>query len=108
MVWVQHWLGVQGMPRRYYDYVDQYQPMHMYSTVGSWVLLVGFLVVAVNLAQSLVAGKKAPANPWGGTTLEWQIASPPPMHNFLEEVVVTRGPYERPEGEEDGDVAASA
>ena len=77
-------LGTRGMPRRYYDYLPEFQRLHQLSTVGAYVLAVAFLLTAVCLIHSLVAGKKAPANPWGGSTLEWQCASPPPHDNFAQ------------------------
>jgi cytochrome c oxidase subunit 1 len=46
-----------------------------------------------NLIWALVRGKKAPDNPWGGRTLEWQIPSPPPRENFEKIPVITHGPY---------------
>ncbi len=87
-------LGILGMPRRYADYLPQFTTLNRVSTFGSWMLGVGFLVVAVNLIRALTSGKKAEGNPWGALTLEWQTASPPPMENFLVEPVVTEGPYE--------------
>jgi cytochrome c oxidase subunit I len=57
------------------------------------VLLVGLLLVAWNLLQSLRKGAPAPMNPWGGATLEWQCSSPPPHHNFDEQPEVG-DPYE--------------
>ncbi len=92
---IQFFLGTQGMPRRYYNYLDQYQPMHAFSTFGSWILGVGFMITAYVLLSSLKSGKKAPANPWHGTTLEWMTSSPPPTENFTYEPVVTGGPYDR-------------
>ncbi len=88
-------LGAKGMPRRYFNYLDQYQPLHAFSTYGSWVLGVGFLIMGFYLIDSLVNGKKASDNPWGGTTLEWTTQSPPIAENFLETPHVTQGPYER-------------
>ena len=44
----------------------------------------GFFLTAYYLIQSLVSGKKAPANPWGGNSLEWHTTSPPPLLNFYE------------------------
>lgn len=90
-------LGSRGMPRRYYNYLDQYQSLHMYSTVGSWILALGFFITAGYLAHSIFKGAKAPANPWGGTTLEWETTSPPPTHNFLVDPVVNAGPYDHPD-----------
>ena len=87
-------LGYLGMPRRYYDYLPEYQTLHVISTVGSWILIAGLILMAVNLIVSLRKGKPAPMNPWGGATLEWTVPSPPPVENFLEDPVVTRGPYD--------------
>lgn len=88
-------LGWQGMPRRYYDYLPQFRTGHVISTVGSWILAAGVVLVVVNLLRSLRKGERARANPWGGTTLEWTIASPPPPENFERIPHVDRGPYER-------------
>ena len=90
----QFFLGTQGMPRRYASYIDEYQLYHQISTVGSYLLLVGFLIHLFVFLHSLVAGRKAPANPWGGLTLEWQADSPPDEHNFRHEPVVKHGPYD--------------
>ena len=88
-------MGVHGMPRRYASYVDEFLIYHQLSTVGSWVLLLGFLVHFFNFVHSLAAGPKAPPNPWGALTLEWtDAASPPITHNFHHEPVVTHGPYD--------------
>jgi cytochrome c oxidase subunit 1 len=80
----QFMLGSHGMPRRYYDYQPEFQIYHVISTVGSYIMAGGFLLTAMYLIQSLVSGKRAPANPWGGATLEWECASPPPYYNFHE------------------------
>lgn len=77
-------LGTRGMPRRYYTYIDEYQGLHVLSTIGSYLLGVGLVIAAVVLIVSLCIGKKAAANPWGAATLEWQTGSPPPLHNFAE------------------------
>jgi cytochrome c oxidase subunit 1 len=87
-------LGSRGMPRRYYNYLDQFQPLHVFSTVGSWVLALGFLIMAGYLWASLRRPMDAPANPWGAVGLEWQTSSPPPEHNFEEVPLVTGGPYD--------------
>lgn len=75
-------MGSQGMPRRYYDYISRFTIYHQISTAGAYMLAAGFVVMAVYLAASLVRGRRAPANPWGGATLEWACASPPPHDNF--------------------------
>jgi cytochrome c oxidase subunit 1 len=80
----QFMLGSHGMPRRYYDYQPEFQIYHVISTIGSYIMAGGFLLTAMYLVQSLVSGKRAPANPWGGATLEWECASPPPYYNFHE------------------------
>ncbi len=90
----QFFLGTRGMPRRYASYLDEYQLLHVVSTVGSWVLMAGFLVHLFNFIHSLVAGKKAPANPWGAMSLEWEADSPPTEHNFHHEPIVKHGPYD--------------
>jgi len=89
----QFFLGSKGMPRRYHNYLDQFQPLHAFSTFGSWVLGSGFVVMICYLLYSLFAGRKAPANPWGGITLEWQTSSPPPLENFDTVPIVKYGPY---------------
>jgi cytochrome c oxidase subunit 1 len=78
----QFFLGSHGMPRRYYDYLPEYQIYHVISTIGSYIMAFGFVLTAISLFGSFFTGKKAPANPWGGRSLEWQCASPPPYDNF--------------------------
>ncbi|MCB1045855.1 MAG: cbb3-type cytochrome c oxidase subunit I [Calditrichaeota bacterium] len=87
-------LGLKGMPRRYYDYLPEYQFLHQVSTVGSWILALGLILMAWNLIRSSFRGPVADNNPWQGTTLEWDTTSPPPLLNFNHEVIVTRGPYD--------------
>jgi cytochrome c oxidase subunit 1 len=86
-------LGYRGMPRRYFDYPDRYFTGHLVSTIGSWALAAGIVIVFANLIHALFKGEKAPPNPWGGKTLEWQIPSPPPAENFAEEVEIRDRPY---------------
>jgi cytochrome c oxidase subunit 1 len=87
-------LGSRGMPRRYYNYLDQFQPLHAFSTYGSWVLGAGLFLVLGYLLASLFKPADAPANPWGGTTLEWKTQSPPIKHNFEETPILDRAPYD--------------
>ena len=75
-------LGTKGMPRRYYNYVPEFEMWHQVSTVGAFLLGAGLLVAGLTLLHSLFRGAKAPANPWGAATLEWQCSSPPPHNNF--------------------------
>jgi cytochrome c oxidase subunit 1 len=90
----QFLLGSRGMPRRYYNYLPEFQFLHQVSTVGSWILGLGFVIMAGYLFASLRKKMDAPANPWNSRSLEWQIASPPITHNFHEIPVVTREPYD--------------
>ncbi|MCH8520311.1 cytochrome c oxidase subunit I [Glycocaulis sp.] len=82
----QHFLGLQGMPRRYVDYPDGFAFWNYVSSVGYVVMAVGMLVFFVLLIESIVRQRKAEANPWGegATTLEWTLSSPPPFHQFNE------------------------
>jgi cytochrome c oxidase subunit 1 len=87
-------MGSRSMPRRYYNYIPEFQPFHQASTIGAFVLGIGFLITCVSLIRSLLKKADAPANPWGSNTLEWTIPSPPTVHNFDRVPVVTEGPYE--------------
>ncbi len=86
-------MGSKGMPRRYYNYPSEFTIYHVISSIGSYLLAIGFIITAIYLIHSLVKGRKAPANPWGGASLEWQTASPPIHDNFAEEPVLT-DPYD--------------
>ena len=87
-------LGLMGMPRRYYDYLPEFTALNVISTVGSWVMVLGIIMMLTNLIRSKKRGEKAPKDPWGGTTLEWQTSSPPSLHNFdTEPIVPEEGPY---------------
>jgi cytochrome c oxidase subunit 1 len=87
-------MGTKGMPRRYYSYPPQYQTLHDISTVGSWILALGAIIMITYLIHSLFRGRPAPANPWGGLTLEWTVASPTPPGNFPRTPHLTHGPYD--------------
>jgi len=86
-------MGAHGMPRRYYNYPPEFQFLHQLSTVGSYLMAVGFFLTAAYLLHALFRGARAPANPWGGATLEWRCASPPPPDNF-ERPPVAGDPYD--------------
>ena len=92
-------MGYMGMPRRYYHYLPEFQTLHQISTVGSWIMVIGILLVVANLILSLRNGEKAPANPWNGRTLEWTVSSPPPTENFHTIPTLTTGPYDYSEYE---------
>ena len=80
----QHFLGLQGMPRRYPDYPDAQAYWNTVSSYGYLIMAAGMVIFFVNIAWSLIAGKKCADNPWGegATTLEWTLSSPPPFHQF--------------------------
>jgi cytochrome c oxidase subunit 1 len=87
----QHFLGLQGMPRRYVDYPEGFAYWNYVSSVGYVITAVGVLVFLVILAEAAIRRRKAEANPWGegATTLEWTLPSPPPFHQFNEPPVIT-------------------
>ena len=89
----QFLLGTQGMPRRYYNYLPEFEFWHQVSTVGAMTLGIGMLLATATLVHSLLRGRPAPANPWGAATLEWQCSSPPPHDNF-KSPPPARDPYE--------------
>ena len=91
-------LGWEGMPRRYYDHLPQFHSLHVLATVGSWILVLGILLMFWNLFHGVLRGPRAGANPWNGCTLEWKTSSPPPVHNFTREPEIQVDPYE-PNGE---------
>jgi cytochrome c oxidase subunit 1 len=82
------------MPRRYAAYPEEYQVLHVLSTAGASVLGVGLIIPLAYLLWSLVAGAKAPSDPWMATGLEWRTPSPPPTENFTQTPVVTWDAYE--------------
>lgn len=87
-------LGMEGMPRRYYDYLPQFHSMHLLSTIGAYINAFGYSFALFNLLGTAIFGKvKAPANPWNALSLEWQTPSPPPHENFETVPVVTDWPY---------------
>lgn len=88
--------GSQGMPRRYWSYLEQYHTGHIISTYGSYILAVGLFLALFNLLASLRNKGVAP-EPWRGVSLEWETATPPIEHNFESIPVVTAGPYDFPE-----------
>jgi cytochrome c oxidase subunit 1 len=87
-------LGSMGMPRRYFDYLPMYETLNKISTVGSYMIGIGFVIGIITIIKAIGSNDVAPANPWGAKTLEWTIPSPPPHHNFDVEPVITAGPYE--------------
>jgi cytochrome c oxidase subunit 1 len=87
-------LGSRGMPRRYFNYLPQFQALHVASTIGSWILAAGLFLALATLLASLRRPKGMVDNPWGGKTLEWMTSSPPPTHNFEGQPLPQHGPYD--------------
>jgi cytochrome c oxidase subunit 1 len=81
---VQHAMGLSGMPRRIYTYFswEGWSTYNMISTIGSFILGAGVIVTITNVVISLKRGRVAGADPWKGNTLEWFVQSPPPVNNF--------------------------
>jgi cytochrome c oxidase subunit 1 len=90
----QFLLGNAGMPRRYYLYAPEFQPLMVVSTVGSWILGLGMALTLAYLVVALFRGERAPANPWDSRSYEWYTPSPPPKHNFAREPVFALDPYD--------------
>jgi len=91
----QFFLGSRGMPRRYYNYLAEFEDLHKLSTFGAYFLFAGLLLSLGTLVHSLLKGPKAPPNPWGAKTLEWtHTASPPIEHNFHETPHAPAAPYD--------------
>ncbi|CAM5482482.1 cytochrome c oxidase subunit I [Streptomyces tanashiensis] len=84
---VQHWLGAEGMPRRYADYLnaDGFTTLNTISTISSFLLGLSILPFLYNVWKTAKYGKKIEVDdPWGyGRSLEWATSCPPPRHNFL-------------------------
>jgi cytochrome c oxidase subunit I len=83
---IQHSLGLDGMPRRVYEYsnVGNLQLYNQISTGGSWILGFGVLLTIINVWRSVHHGTIAGPDPWKANTLEWFTTSPPPVNNFDE------------------------
>lgn len=81
---VQHFLGLMGMPRRVYTFLPGFglEMGNFVSSVGAIGMAIGALLLVINIITSLLKPKNAPADPWDGRTLEWAIPSPPPEYNF--------------------------
>ena len=80
----QHFLGLAGMPRRYIDYPDAYAGWNMVSSYGSYIAAVGVLIFLFGVFEAFAKKRIAGDNPWGegANTLEWQLSSPPPFHQW--------------------------
>jgi cytochrome c oxidase subunit 1 len=94
--WPLFIIGVEGMPRRYWDYsmfepatVERWTDFHHIATYGSWMIAAGMTLQFLNFIKSAINGKPAPTNPWHSRSLEWtHTASPPGPGNFGDTDVV--------------------
>ncbi|HVM80334.1 MAG TPA: cytochrome c oxidase subunit I [Stellaceae bacterium] len=88
-----HFLGLAGMPRRISDYPDAFAGWNYVSSIGSYISGAAALLFVFIVLQTLLAGKRIGANPWGpgATTLEWTVSSPPPFHSYEELPVIGPG-----------------
>jgi len=81
----QHFLGRQGMPRRYVDYPDAYEFWNWVSSIGSYISAFAVLIFLIGVFEAFMRKREAGDNPWGddaATTLEWKLSSPPPYHQW--------------------------
>jgi cytochrome c oxidase subunit 1 len=80
----QHFLGLAGMPRRYIDYPDAYAGWNYVSSIGSYISMVGVAIFFIAIIEAFMKKRIAGDNPWGegADTLEWQLSSPPPYHQW--------------------------
>ena len=87
---IQHFLGIQGMPRRVFTYLDGqgWNLSNFVSTIGAILMGIGTILFLINVIITQRKPKTAPADPWDGRTLEWTIPSPPPEYNFKQTPLV--------------------
>ncbi len=90
----QHWIGMEGMPRRVADYAAQFGDWNLFISIFAFLLGAAQLIFLYNMVVSWKWGPRAAANPWRAKTIEWQVSSPPPLFNFDEIPRVVGGPYE--------------
>ncbi|AKM18397.1 Cytochrome c oxidase subunit 1 [Geobacillus sp. 12AMOR1] len=84
---IQHFLGLMGMPRRVFTYLPNqgWETGNLISTVGAFFMAAATVILLINIVITTVKGEKAAGDAWGdGRTLEWAIASPPPVYNFAQ------------------------
>jgi cytochrome c oxidase subunit 1 len=88
------WLGIEGMRRRVADYPSQFGGLNLWISFAAFNIFLSVAIFVFNMVRSWRSGPKAAANPWRAQTLEWQVASPPPVENFEHIPTVSEGPYE--------------
>jgi len=93
---LQHFLGLMGMPRRVYTYQDipYYTVLNSLSTAGAYLMAAAVMVLLYNLYKTLKTERRENNDPWNGFTLEWYASSPPGEKNFVNvPVVESRRPF---------------
>ncbi|CAN5526028.1 cytochrome c oxidase subunit I [soil metagenome] len=108
-----HFVGLAGMPRRYFTYAEDsgWGPWNLVITVGAFILAFSFVVFLWNVFVTLKSGERAGADPWDAATLEWAMASPPPVYNFATIPTVTHRDqlwWDKYGGDDGGNVATEA
>ncbi|NBJ70773.1 cytochrome c oxidase subunit I [Roseburia sp. 1XD42-34] len=81
---IQHFLGLMGMPRRYWVFLEDQglDTGNLVSTIGTFLMAISATIFLINIIYTSVKGEKASADPFDGRSLEWAISSPPPYYNF--------------------------
>ena len=89
----QHWLGLNGMPRRVAEYDPQFTVINQISSVGALLMAISTLPFLINVVMSLLQGPAAGPNPWRALTPEWLTSSPPPVENWVGAAPLVKEPY---------------
>ena len=89
----QHWLGLNGMPRRVAEYDPQFTLINQISSVGALLMAISTLPFLINVVMSLLQGPAAGPNPWRALTPEWLTSSPPPVENWIGAAPLVKEPY---------------
>ena len=89
----QHWLGLNGMPRRVAEYDPQFTFINQLSSIGALIMALSTLPFIWNVIYSTLKGKVAGNNPWDALTAEWLTTSPPPVENWSGEAPLVTKPY---------------
>ena len=89
----QHWLGLNGMPRRVAEYDPQFELINQLSSVGALLMAISTLPFLLNVVLSAFNGAPAGDNPWNALTPEWLTSSPPPVENWKGEAPLVTEPY---------------
>ena len=99
LLWFPMFLaGALGMPRRYFDYLPEFEIYHQVAGVGAVITVFGILFMLITLLRGIKNGKPCGPNPWNASTLEWQVDSPPPLENFKTIPYIDFDPYEYENG----------